>query len=49
MKALQSVNRALQYLWDGAFRIFTPSRDEYPATGVQPYEGDPAKVAPHSR
>ncbi|MEO1147918.1 MAG: isochorismate synthase [Cyanobacteria bacterium J06638_22] len=40
MKALVSVNRALQYLWEGAFRIFTPNRDEVPAIGVQPYTGE---------
>jgi len=40
MKALTSVNRALQYLWEGAFRIFTPDRDEVPAIGVQPYSGE---------
>lgn len=49
MKALQSVGRAFQYVWDGAFRIFSPTRDEYPATGVQPYEGDTSKPASHSR
>jgi len=49
MKALQSISRAFQYVWDGAFRIFTPNRDEYPATGVQPYDGDPARAANHTR
>ena len=24
-----------------AIRIFSPSDDNYPATGVQPFEGDP--------
>ncbi|MBD1914007.1 MULTISPECIES: hypothetical protein [unclassified Leptolyngbya] len=49
MKALQSVSYALQYLWDGALRIFSPNRDEYPATGVLPYDGDPTKATRHSR
>lgn len=40
MKALTSVNRALQYVWEGAFRIFTRDRDEVPAIGVQPYTGE---------
>jgi len=40
MKALHSVGRAMQYLWDGASRIFSPNYDQYPNVGVQPYEGD---------
>ncbi len=32
----------IQFISGGAKRIFTPTDDDYPKTGVQPYEGDPA-------
>ncbi|MBE9214144.1 hypothetical protein IQ247_15965 [Plectonema cf. radiosum LEGE 06105] len=28
---------------NGVTRIFSPSDDDYPKSGVQPYEGDPTK------
>jgi hypothetical protein len=34
--------RVIQYVFSAAMRIFTPNNDNYPATGVQPFEGDPA-------
>jgi hypothetical protein len=34
--------RAIQYIASAATRIFSPTDDDYPATGVQPFEGDPA-------
>gem|GEM_PF-652088 len=34
--------RVIHYISSAAMRIFSPSDDNYPATGVQPYEGDPA-------
>lgn len=40
MKAMKSLNRAIQYLWEGAARIFSPNQDQYPSVGVQPYEGE---------
>ncbi|MDH6061983.1 hypothetical protein NWP17_16340 [Chrysosporum bergii ANA360D] len=43
---LQSMKNILQQVINyilGAFtRIFSPRDDDYPATGVQPFEGDPA-------
>jgi len=27
---------------NGVSRIFSPSNDDYPKSGVQPYEGEPA-------
>ncbi len=33
-EALESFSRAV-------VRIFSPSDDQYPATGTQPYEGEP--------
>jgi len=32
----------VRYLWEGVSRIFSPSDDRYPSTGVQPFEGEPA-------
>jgi hypothetical protein len=48
---LQQVWRSLQertqqtvsYVLDGFKRIFAPSEDDYPRTGVQPFEGEPPK------
>jgi hypothetical protein len=33
----------LQYVWEGGVRIFSPTKDEYPKTGVQPFAGEPFK------
>ncbi|MFM7603560.1 MAG: hypothetical protein ACKO7R_20560 [Pseudanabaena sp.] len=32
----------VEYLSDAIAKIFTPSKDDFPATGAQPYSGDPA-------
>jgi hypothetical protein len=37
----QGLAETLQYLWDGVKRIFTARDDNYPETGVQPFEGEP--------
>ncbi len=41
MNVLNAIRDAIQYLSEGASRLFSPSKDEYPATGVQPFEGEP--------
>lgn len=45
-KVFQSVKEAPQqafdYISDAVFRIFSPTKDNYPATGAQPFDGDPA-------
>jgi hypothetical protein len=49
-KTLQNILRTIvsvpqkvvRYISSAAIRIFSPSDDNYPATGVQPFEGDPA-------
>jgi hypothetical protein len=41
MGAGQKLAGMLQYLWDGVKRIFTARDDNYPATGVQPFDGEP--------
>ena len=32
----------VEYLSDAIAKIFTPNKDDFPATGAQPYKGDPA-------
>ena len=32
----------VEYLSDAIAKIFTPSKDDFPASGEQPYKGDPA-------
>ena len=36
----QSIQRAINAVLDAAKRVFSPNDDDYPATGVQPFEGD---------
>jgi hypothetical protein len=33
----------VQYITEAFARIFGPNDDEYPKTGVQPFEGEPNK------
>lgn len=33
--------QVIRYISGAVIRIFGPTDDNYPATGVQPYEGDP--------
>jgi hypothetical protein len=42
MAVFNKLQETLQYVWEGIQRIFGPTDDEYPKTGVQPYEGEPA-------
>lgn len=43
---LQSIKnipqQLINYISEAVTRIFSPRNDDYPATGVQPFEGDPA-------
>jgi len=41
MNILKVLNDAIYYLSDGAASLFSPSHDNYPNVGVQPYSGDP--------
>ncbi|MDB9306131.1 MULTISPECIES: hypothetical protein [Cyanophyceae] len=34
--------QVMNYISEAVSRIFSPRDDDYPATGVQPFEGDPA-------
>ncbi len=41
MNLFKLVGNAIRYLYDGAIEIFSPNHDQYPNTGVQPFDGDP--------
>lgn len=40
---LEIPQQIFNFVFGGFKKIFTPSEDEYPAVGVQPFEGDPAQ------
>jgi hypothetical protein len=40
MKIATMLERFIGYFSDAAARIFTLDRHEYPATGIQPFEGE---------
>lgn len=40
MKIFSDMQQLVQNLWRSILRIFSPSDDDYPETGVQPFEGD---------
>lgn len=37
---VRKMKTLVKYLSDGVIRIFKPTEDNYPETGVQPFEGD---------
>jgi len=41
MNILKAINDAIYYLSEGAVILFSPSHDNYPSIGVQPYSDDP--------
>jgi len=40
MVVIKTLKNIVQYLTEGFLRIFSPTDDEYPAIGVQPFYGD---------
>jgi hypothetical protein len=38
----QKLMSMVEYVSDAIAKIFTPNKDDFPATGEQPYSGDPA-------
>ena len=40
MKIFQWIQDTVQSILTGVARIFQPTDDDYPATGVQPFEGE---------
>jgi hypothetical protein len=47
MRLVEMFQQMMQYLSEGAANIFSPNRDNYPATGVQPYADDPPSETIH--
>ena len=41
MKIELMIRNAMQSLFEAAGRIFSPTDDQYPEIGVQPFEGEP--------
>lgn len=41
MKISTWIQNTVQFVWDGVLRLFQPTDDDYPKTGVQPFSGDP--------
>jgi hypothetical protein len=41
MKIFTWVQNTVQYLLKGVSRLFEPTDDNYPKTGVQPFSGEP--------
>ena len=41
MKLIQVLSVAFQYVSEAVVRVFAPSNDHYPATGMIPFQGDP--------
>ncbi|MBV6626917.1 MAG: hypothetical protein KI793_28925 [Rivularia sp. (in: Bacteria)] len=39
--------KLIDFTTNGISRIFSPSDDDYPKSGVQPYEGDTARHKEH--
>lgn len=40
---LEIPQEVIDFLLGGFQKIFSPSEDNYPVVGVQPFEGDPAE------
>lgn len=40
---LEIPQQVINFVLGGVRKIFSPDEDKYPAVGVQPFEGDPAK------
>lgn len=41
MKIFQWIQDIIQSIWNDVSGLFQPTDDDYPETGVQPFEGDP--------
>ncbi|MEB3274642.1 MAG: isochorismate synthase [Prochlorothrix sp.] len=41
MKLFQRMKDMFQYVSEGFLSIFNKPKDQYPPTGVQPFEGEP--------
>ncbi len=43
MKLFDTIAKITQSVIEAVARLFKPSQDDYPETGVQPYTGDPSE------
>lgn len=41
MKIFTWIQDTVQYIWNGVSRLFKPTDDDYPKSGVQPFKGEP--------
>ena len=41
MKISTRIQNIVQSVWDSVSRLFQPTDDDYPKSGVQPYSDDP--------
>ncbi|BAY27680.1 hypothetical protein NIES2100_75050 [Calothrix sp. NIES-2100] len=41
------IQKVIQFIYSAAARTFSPNNDDYPESGVQPYEGDPSVKGKH--
>ncbi|HEY9618560.1 MAG TPA: isochorismate synthase [Microcoleaceae cyanobacterium] len=41
MSVVQRIGEFLRSLVESGARIFTPAKDDYPESGVQPFQGEP--------
>ncbi len=44
-KMLEMLQNTVKYFSEAIARIFSPNRDDFPASGVQPFTGDPYNEA----
>ena len=42
MKIFTWLKNTVGYLFNGVSRLFEPTDDDYPKTGVQPFSGEPS-------
>jgi hypothetical protein len=43
MKLFDRIARFTQSVIEAVARLFSPNKDDYPETGVQPYTGEPSE------
>lgn len=43
MKIFTWIKDTVKSIWNGVARLFQPTNDDYPSTGVQPFSGDTNK------
>jgi len=41
MKIFSWLQNLVQSIWNDVGKLFQPTNDDYPETGVQPFEGEP--------